>query len=55
MLALCAAASTSEVVKEFDDHSILTLMEFMALSRVEAINLLQQFGGSLDAIFETLL
>jgi hypothetical protein len=38
-----------------NEEHILTLMESMAFSRVEAINLLHQYSDDLDAIFQTLL
>ena len=39
----------------FDSGKIMNLMEFMALSRIEAINLLTQYNGNIDEIFATLL
>lgn len=38
-----------------NESSILTIMEVLAFNRVEAINLLHQYNGDLDAIFQSLL
>ncbi|KAK3278128.1 hypothetical protein CYMTET_13904 [Cymbomonas tetramitiformis] len=39
----------------FSEDTILTLMEFMALSRADAIQLLQQHDGSVDTVIANLL
>eukprot|EP00897_Mesotaenium_endlicherianum_P010283 jgi/Mesen1/9283/ME000060S08715 len=39
----------------FDESAVLTLMEFMALSRGDAIQLLAQYGGSVWNVFSNLL
>lgn len=39
----------------FDDRSILTVMEWMALPRGDAIQLLAQYNGNIDSVFEHML
>jgi len=45
----------SKEIPPYPEQSILNLMEFMALSRTEAIVLLSQYDGSVDEICATLL
>jgi hypothetical protein len=48
---------TAEVMETMqpNESSILTLMEVLALGRIEAINLLEQYNGDMEAIFQSLL
>jgi len=39
----------------FDERAIMTLREFLALSRAESIQYLAQYDGNLDAIFASIL
>lgn len=45
----------SGVPAPFNEASVLTLMEFMALSRADAIQLLAQHGGNVETVLAQLL
>jgi hypothetical protein len=47
--------TTMDLSNQPNESSILTIMEVLAFNRVEAINLLHQYNGDLDAIFQSLL
>jgi len=55
VLCLTKYLAPSKEIPPYPEESIMNLMEFMALSRTEAIVLLSQYDGSVDEICATLL